>query len=302
MAEEVRLAHFSDIHVTAPACVWRRRDWFNKRFSAWVNLRLLGRGYRFRHADRVLGALVEELHRRPYDRLVFSGDASAMGFEEELARAAHLLGLGRPGCPAGLAVPGNHDYCTRAAMHSGDFERYFGPWQVGERVGDEVYPFAQKVGSVWLVAANSSTANRWPWDARGAVSPDELERLEELLGRLTDGPRVLVTHYPVWLPGGRFERPTRALRNLDAVVDVARRCGVSLWLHGHRHEAYLTPPSDYAPFPVICAGSATQSGRWSYSEHVLRGNTLRVTQRIFVEEEGRFMEGKHTEVELAKRV
>jgi len=32
-----------------------------------------------------------------------------------------------------LAVPGNHDYCTRAAVQSGHFERYFAPWQDGER-------------------------------------------------------------------------------------------------------------------------------------------------------------------------
>src|SRR5436190_314448 len=76
----VRLAHFSDIHVTAPA-VWRRSDWFNKRFSAWVNLRLLGRSHTFRLADQVLTTLAADLRTRSFDWLVFSGAASAMGFE-----------------------------------------------------------------------------------------------------------------------------------------------------------------------------------------------------------------------------
>ena len=57
----VRLAHISDVHVTAPECVWRREDWFNKRLSAWINLRLLGRGYRFRRTDHVLTVLGDEL-------------------------------------------------------------------------------------------------------------------------------------------------------------------------------------------------------------------------------------------------
>src|SRR3954470_9792471 len=117
----IRLAHFSDIHVSA-AAAWRLRDYFNKRVSAWLNLRLLGRGHSFRHTDRVLAALAEDLRNRGFDRLVFSGDATAMGFDEEVDRAARLLGVGQPGYPPGLAVPGNHDYYTWTAMTSGHFE------------------------------------------------------------------------------------------------------------------------------------------------------------------------------------
>src|ERR1043166_4724697 len=94
MTTAVRLVHFSDIHVSAPRCVWHREDWLNKRLTAWINLRLLGRGFRFRRTEQVLKALVAELERRPADWLVFSGDATALGFEEEVARAAVLLRVG----------------------------------------------------------------------------------------------------------------------------------------------------------------------------------------------------------------
>ncbi len=101
LSSSVRLAHFSDIHVTAPHCVWKREDWFNKRLSAWLNLRLLGRGFRFRCTAVVLGALRADLRERGYDWVVFSGDATALGFREEVERAAHLLGVGAPtACPA----------------------------------------------------------------------------------------------------------------------------------------------------------------------------------------------------------
>jgi 3',5'-cyclic AMP phosphodiesterase CpdA len=295
------LAHISDVHVTTPACVWRREDWFNKRMSAWVNLRLLGRGYRFRRADHVLGVLAGELRRRRYHRILFSGDASAMGFAEEFARAAHLLGLGRPETPPGLAVPGNHDYCTRTAARSGHFEEYFGPWLAGERVGEAIYPFAQRVGGAWLIGVNSSTANRWPWDARGGVGGDQLHRLEQLFERLDGGPRILVTHYPVWLASGRREPRIRALRDLDALVRVAQRGGVGLWLHGHRHTSYYHPPSDYAPFPVVCAGSATQNGRWSYKEYTLDGYHLRALSRIYDRRADAFRDGESFELDLTGR-
>jgi 3',5'-cyclic AMP phosphodiesterase CpdA len=297
-ARPIRLAHFSDIHVTAPACVWRPSDYFNKRMSAWVNLRLLGRGRRFRHADRVVAALADDLGGRGYDRLVFSGDATALGFEEETARAAHLLGLGRPDPPPGLAVPGNHDYLTRRGAASGHFERHFAPWQRGERVGGDPYPFAQRAGPAWLVAVNSATPNRLAWDASGGVGPAQLARLEELLARLDGGPRILVTHYPVWQAAGRRELHARRLRDLDALLDVCHRGNVRLWLHGHRHHHYHVPASEQASFPVLCAGSATQRGRWSYSDYTLSGDRLAVQTRVYDPEAEAFRNGVAFEVDL----
>jgi 3',5'-cyclic AMP phosphodiesterase CpdA len=292
----VRLVHFSDIHVTAPRCVWRGEDWLNKRMAAWLNLRVLGRGFRFRRTEAVLEALLAELDRHPPDHIVFSGDATAMGFEEEEERAAQLLRVRRW---PGLAVPGNHDYCTRSAMLSGAFERCFAPWQVGQRIDGETYPFAQRVGPVWLVGVNSSTANRWAWDARGAVGADQLERLRLLLARLEGGPRILVTHYPVALAGGSRERRIRELRDLDELLAVAAAGGIGLWLHGHRHEAYHHPADERAPFPVVCAGSATQTGHWSYGDYTIAAGRLAGRQRIFDPDQGGFRDGPAFELPLS---
>ena len=134
----VRLAHFSDLHIAQPP---RWRELIGRRAGSWVNLRLLGRGRRFRHAERVLAALHDDLAERRPDHLVFSGDATALGTEAEVARAAALLPLSLPG----LAVPGNHDYGTPEAATGGSFERHFAAWQRGERIDAEVYPFAQRV-------------------------------------------------------------------------------------------------------------------------------------------------------------
>jgi 3',5'-cyclic AMP phosphodiesterase CpdA len=294
----LRLAHVSDIHVTVPRPAWKAEDWLSKRLTTWINHRLLGRGRRFRRAEEVLTALHADLDARRPDLRIFSGDATAMGFEEEMARAAELLGVGRR---PGLAVPGNHDYCTVAARRGGHFERCFADWQAGERVGGEVYPFARRVGGVWLVAVNSATPNRWPWDARGAVGPAQLSRLEQLLGRL-DGPRVLITHYPVALPGGRPEGRSHGLRDLRGLLDVAARGGVALWLHGHRHDAYYHPAGALAPFPVLCAGSATQTGLWSYGEYTLHAGRLTAGTRVFDPAAGGFREGASFVLDLPQKV
>jgi 3',5'-cyclic AMP phosphodiesterase CpdA len=266
---------------------------------AWINLRLLGRGFRFRSAEKVLNALIADLRGGDFDRLIFSGDATAMGFEQEVDHAAGLLGLHSDKCPAGLAVPGNHDYCTVTSVREGLFERAFAPWLTGERVGDATYPFAQHVGPAWLIAVNSSTANRWPWDARGGVGADQLQRLEELLERLDDGPRILVTHYPVVLASGRRERKVRALRDLDDLLRVANRGGVDLWLHGHRHKSYHHYNSKLTPFPVICAGSATQQKIWSYWVYTLQGRRLQVVRRSYDKKLEAFRDSEAFEWQLA---
>jgi 3',5'-cyclic AMP phosphodiesterase CpdA len=294
----IRLAHFSDIHVTAPAC-WGIRDWLNKRMSAWINLHVLGRAKHFRHTEHILTALRTELKQRSFHHVIFSGDATALGFEAEMRKAAELLGLGIGEQLPGLAVPGNHDYCTHAAMGSGHFERYFAPWLKGVRIADEVYPFAQRVGPVWLVAVNSSTANRLYWDARGRVGTAQLERLEKLLATLEAGPRILVTHYPIWLAEGRPEYTFHGLRDLSDLLSVAQRGGVVLWLHGPRPVNNQHPHSERMPFPVICAGSSTQQGRWSYSDYTLTGSRLRAVQRVFVESAGGFRDERVFELDLS---
>src|SRR5687768_254365 len=98
--DTIHLAHISDIHISTRS-QWQAGDWLNKRMAAWLNLRILGRGLFFRQAEIVLGALLRDLRSRRPDHVIFSGDATALGFEEEVHRAATLLGL-----DTGLVLPG----------------------------------------------------------------------------------------------------------------------------------------------------------------------------------------------------
>jgi 3',5'-cyclic AMP phosphodiesterase CpdA len=291
----IRLAHISDLHLTAAGLPWQWRDWLNKRFFSWVNLRVLGRGLRFAQADRVLRRLAEDLAEHQVDRVIFSGDATALGFEAELSHTAELLTVDRL---PGLAVPGNHDYCTPAVASSGAFERVFAPWQQGERVGGHTYPFAQRVGAVWLIGVNSSKGNRWFWDASGRTGRDQLERLRQLLRQLPAGPRILVTHYPICLASGRREGFSHGLNDLIETVAIAAEGGVCLWLHGHRHAFYWFQQPNLAPFPVICAGSTTQRGLWSYGEYMIDGNRLQGVRREYDPDGDVFRDAQRFELAL----
>jgi 3',5'-cyclic AMP phosphodiesterase CpdA len=299
-AGTVRLAHFSDVHITSRPLGWGFADWFNKRWAGWFNLRFLGRAYRFRDADALLGRLMTELRQDPPDHLIFSGDATTLGFEQELRRAVELLGVNGAETPPGLAVPGNHDYYTRSVAASGLFERYFAPWQKGLRVYDAPYPFAQRLGPVWLIGVNSCTGNRLIVDASGQVGTPQLKRLETLFQQLDDAPRILVTHYPICLKSGHTEHRYHGLRDLDAVLSVAERGGVALWLHGHRHGPYHFAQTQWASFPVICTGSVTQHGCWSYGFYTIEGNQVRAIRRTFSEDKQCFEESERFDLELRR--
>jgi len=291
----VRLAHLSDPHLWVPDCAWRWQDWLSKRIFTWMNLRVFRRWKRFAVADHVLERLAAELTTRNFDRVIFSGDATALGFAAEQRRAAELLQTERL---PGLAVPGNHDYCTHHAADSGAFERYFATWQQGERLDGCTYPFAQRVGDTWLIGVNSAKANRGFWDASGRTGREQLDRLRRLLQQLSPGLRILVTHYPICLANGRSETFAHGLNDLRETVEVAAPGGVGLWLHGHRHRFFWQPCPPFAPFPVICAGSATQTGLWSYGEYVIDGNRLAGTRREYNPAQDAFRDAETFELAL----
>ena len=72
------LALFGDIQMTAPRCRWHGRDRFNKRLSAQINLRLLGRGLRFAHPDAILAALSAEIRESNVNHVILSSDATGL--------------------------------------------------------------------------------------------------------------------------------------------------------------------------------------------------------------------------------
>src|SRR5262249_34232765 len=127
----VRLAHFSDLHLTTSPLGWRARDWLTKRVTGWPNAGLLPRFFPFPYAEEAVRALVEDLAAASVNHAIFSGDASTLGFDAECLHAADILPVSTM---PGLAVPGNHDYYTPQAEHSGAFERAFASWQRGARV------------------------------------------------------------------------------------------------------------------------------------------------------------------------
>lgn len=281
--------HFSDIHISSARFPWKPRNLFSKSFAAWINLRILGRRKHFEHSASLLIALQKDILQQNPDGLVFSGDASAMGFENEIEDAAQVLKTSDCAHIPGIAVPGNHDLHNHWSNHVGYFEKHFANWQKGIRVDDHFYPFAKKIGSVWFIGVNSASPTILPWDARGAVGKHQVERLKKLMGMLDRGSKILVTHYPHSLPNGKNESYFRKLTDRESLTKIANEYGVSIWLHGHRHNHYFLNPDSKNDFVTVCSGSATQTGKWSYSKITILNQNLTIEQRSYDPKMGSFV-------------
>lgn len=296
----LRLIHFSDIHLFQPQARWKARDYLSKRMTGYFNNRYLPRSKGFKQAAQVLRQLVADAYARSPDLVIFSGDATTLGVEEEFTLASQILQVSDAATPPALAVPGNHDYYTTHSVKHGFFEKHFAPWQQGERVDQHIYPFAKIVGDVFVVGVNSCQRNRWSWDSTGRVGLDQLVRVEALLSSEAARNRIkiLVTHYPIALADGKPESRNRHLRDLKDLLRVAVQYDVQLWLHGHRHQAYVVQPLPDRPIAALCVGSGTMHDHWSYGEYLLEGTALTVKQYTYQPATSRFALTQEQQLQL----
>ena len=184
-----------------------------------------------------------------------------------------------------VIVPGNHDVLWEQA----DIENRLSAWRGFARdrlnrnvVGQLDHPFARvhdeyvtSHGTI-IAAINSAgfvEVQAGPEPRR--ISPDGIDDLDDQLGSLPADDTLLrialVHHHPILIPD-----LVEAKRGYDAIVDggdllqVLRRHGFHLILHGHKHlpfnfsedsrAAYSTrQPREQRPILVVCGGSVGSS-------------------------------------------
>ena len=115
----LRIAHFSDIHLTAKSLRLRKRDWLGKRSTGWFNAKM-GRGRHFVDASSIASVMVRDIKAQAFDHVIFSGDATTLGLSSEFEEVRRVL-TPDEGWPSRIAVPGNHDYYTPSAARGGEF-------------------------------------------------------------------------------------------------------------------------------------------------------------------------------------
>lgn len=229
------LAHITDPHV-GPLPPVRPRDLMNKRLFGYLSWR------RRRHAihrPEILAELRSDLAAVAPDHVAVTGDLTNIALPAEFRQTLQWLGeLGQP--DRITAIPGNHDayVALRWEESIGLWSDYMSgdpaPGSDASHMGPDDFPAVRIRDKVALIGL--STAQATPlFLATGSVGSDQLARLDQCLTDLGAQSycRVVLLHHPP-CPAGLSARK----RLVDAAdfIEVVRRCGAELVLHGHDHK------------------------------------------------------------------
>jgi len=261
----MRIAHFSDVHVTEDP---RRIPWralLGKRLTGWVNLKLFGRFERFAEVPAIARAFKEDVERQEPDFLVFSGDVTALSLPSEFARAAELFAplLARTDI---VGIPGNHDVYVRSERSCRSFHAHFGCWErsdLPDLAGPDGYPIIRLLGQRAAIVAAQSAVPRPLWDSSGELGPAALQALERALRdpRIASRTKLVCIHYAPRRASGRPDTRLHGLRDAEEFLSSAARGGAALVLHGHLHRRFVHGRGPVTPVPLACVGSLTDARR-----------------------------------------
>lgn len=244
----MKLAHFSDIHVTHFPL---EGSFALKRLAAVASHSLGARGRHFEGSDARIAALLARVDAEQVDHALCTGDLSGVATEAELGRVAELFGPRLQQPSRFTVIPGNHDrYVTSAA---GIFEKHFATLCEGA-----VFPAVKHLDAgVTLVLLDAARPTSLI-DSSGLIGEDQRSKALSILTdrALADRFVVVALHYGLLRMNGVRDSPMHGLRDDVEVMQLLDRDDVTvdLVLHGHLHRPFTIRTKRRQ---IVNAGSAT---------------------------------------------
>lgn len=251
MERAVRIAHFSDIHVTLSPLAGGRYS--GKRVLGALNYYIGRRSARFRGCEQRIASLLLDVDAQGVDHAICTGDLTAMSYAEEFSRCAELFGERRLSPDRYTVIPGNHDRYVFGLEGDERFEHWFSKVCEGAR-----FPFAKELaGGVTIVGVDA--ARPVPvFDSSGLCGKGQLEKARALIEEQNRKQRfvILAIHYALLRADRRPDSARHGLRDYREVLSLIEneKTRVDLVLHGHLHNSFSHP---YGPARIFGAGSAT---------------------------------------------
>jgi 3',5'-cyclic AMP phosphodiesterase CpdA len=270
----IRIAHFTDLHVTEPPGDIAWKDLLSKRFIGWLNLKLGGRHDAMSDAVGIARAFVEDIREIDPDHVLFTGDVTGLSLPSEFERAHAIL---EPLVTAHnvTGIPGNHDVYVRSAVRRNLFDHWFGPWLQTDLRRRELpgplqssypLPLVRYVGDEVAIVCLLDSRPTWWHDSSGHVDDVQLRAAEHILTHVVaDRVRILALHYALRRPDGSPDTYLHRLRNAEDVLAMAARTKVDLVVHGHIHHRAIQPttqptgPTATVTIPTVTIPTVTMA-------------------------------------------
>jgi 3',5'-cyclic AMP phosphodiesterase CpdA len=275
----MKFVHFGDLHVWSRCFAWRELQ-YPKRWIGPLNL-WLNRRKRFPPGYRL--PAVDAIIKEQTDIAVFTGDFTTFALREEFVMASALIERIFEKVGDGfIAIPGNHDRYTEAAIRKGHLEHYL-TFLPEERVFTK-----QLAPRITVVAVDHS----YPFLLRsnGIVKEDVHNQLIETLERMrkTNQIVILMGHYPFVTPWQHKETWQHKLIGEEKMLEVVKEFKPKLYLHGHKHVRWSYRPQSCPDTLCLNCGSIgmksdsreKQAGylTWDMDE---RGDIRKLTAKVY---------------------
>jgi 3',5'-cyclic AMP phosphodiesterase CpdA len=208
------------------------------------------------HDPRLVAAVEARIDEAKPDLVVISGDFTQRARTEQFEEACRFLSRLKDAGHEVLGVPGNHDIPLYDVLR-----RFLSPLTRYKRfIDDSVCPFHQ-LNAAAVLGINTARSLTFK---DGRINESQMEFIRATFAGANDGPRVLVTHHPLFaLPVGDGPALGRPVGRQELALDAIADAGVDLLLAGHNHRASTNSARDLAtragPALVIQAGTATST-------------------------------------------
>lgn len=281
----MKLAHFSDIHVTHFPL---SGEFALKRLAAVASFSLMGRGRHFEGSDTRIAALLADVDAQAVDHALCTGDLTGVSTVAEFSRVAELFGPRLEQPQRFTVIPGNHDRYVKGV--EGLFEQHFGRLSEGAQ-----FPFVKALPSGVSIVGIDVTRPTNVVDSSGLAGEAQRARLLEVLTDASLRTRfvVLALHYGLLTSQGTRDRRNHGLTDDLEVMALVDRGDVTLdlVLHGHMHRPYVVKTSKRQ---IINAGSATDLHLKQPGYHVYEidpaAHTVRLERREWNAERATYLE------------
>lgn len=262
---------------------------------------------------KIRNRLIEDIDKESIDHVVFTGDITNTAFKSEFIKAAEFLGKLKKN--RGLTLlPGNHDIMVRALKKNSsflkedklkNFFRYFqdvisDDQSIQASDKENSFPRMDIIGDRVCIISLDSTAPDPVFNNRGYIADEQIELLAEICRRKEVRKRfkILALHHHLVNPPGRirtrsvfFNRASKRIENMfmtelenrDELLSIAKREGIRIILHGHKHQRFTKTVDGIS---VFCAGATTHSDRFQkkkpgYFIFDIQGDRWQVTEKNF---------------------
>ena len=208
------------------------------------------------HDPRLVAAVEARIDEERPDLVVISGDFTQRARTEQFEEACRFLTRLRDAGHEVLGVPGNHDIPLYDVLR-----RFLSPLTRYKRfIDDTLCPYHELDGAAVL---GINTARSLTFKD-GRINERQMEFIRRTFERSRDGPRILVTHHPLFaLPVGDGPALGKPIGRQELALDAIADAGVDVLLAGHNHRASTNSARDLAtragPALVIQAGTATST-------------------------------------------